>query len=116
MSDIKKSKIPFINLHGHTTFSTYDAIGFPKDAMEFAYNNGMNALAITDHGNCNALPYQIEAQQMFDKAGKDFKSIFGIEAYFVPSVKDWSDLRLTVESDKKKKKSKKRRNLNGNRR
>ena len=54
-----KSSIPFVNLHGHTTFSIFDAIGFPKDHMDFAYENGADALAITDHGNMNALSYQV---------------------------------------------------------
>lgn len=27
--------------------------------MDFAYENGMNALALTDHGNANGLAYQV---------------------------------------------------------
>ena len=54
-----ESNIPFVNLHGHTTFSIFDAIGYPQEHMDFAYENGMDALALTDHGNMNGLPYQI---------------------------------------------------------
>jgi hypothetical protein len=51
-----KSSIPFVGLHAHSTAgSPFDAIGFPQQHMDFAYQNGSDALALTDHGNCNGL-------------------------------------------------------------
>ena len=55
--------------------------------MEFAYQNGMDALALTDHGNMNGLAWQVLHAKKMKKSGKEFKPIFGCEAYFIPSVK-----------------------------
>tara|TARA_B100000085_G_scaffold60353_1_gene53105 strand:- start:6019 stop:9351 length:3333 start_codon:yes stop_codon:yes gene_type:complete len=57
--------------------------------MDFAYDNGMNALALTDHGNANGLAYQVLHAKKMHKEGKNFKPIFGCEAYFIPSVEKW---------------------------
>ena len=55
-----KSEIPFVGLHAHSVAgSIFDALGAPTAAyMDFAYENGMDALALTDHGNANGLAYQ----------------------------------------------------------
>ena len=39
--------------------SIFDGLGFPQEHMEFAYSNGSDALALTDHGNMNGLSYQV---------------------------------------------------------
>ena len=59
MKSRKVSKIPFVGLHAHSVAgSPFDALGYPPDHMEFAYENGMDALALTDHGNMNGLAWQ----------------------------------------------------------
>ena len=46
--------ILFAGLHAHSVAgSIFDAIGHPPEHMDFAYDNGMDALALTDHGNMN---------------------------------------------------------------
>ena len=117
----KLSKIPFVNLHNHTTFSIFDAIGYPADHMNFAYENGSDALAITDHGNMSALSYQVEHYKKMKAEGKEFKPIYGIEAYFLPSLSEWKaeyeeqqaqkknkkkDMSLSIEDEEESKKSK----------
>ena len=97
----KTPKIKFVNLHGHSCASTFDGLGYPQDHMDFAYENGLDALAITDHGNMNNLPYQVFHAQKMDKEGKEFKAVFGVEAYFIPSLKEWEE-----EYSKSKKKKK----------
>jgi len=57
--------------------------------MDFAYQNGMDALALTDHGNMNGLAYQVMHAKKMSEEGKDFKPIFGLEAYFIPSIDEW---------------------------
>jgi len=57
--------------------------------MNFVWENGGDAMAITDHGNMNGLAYQVEAHKTMLKDGKSLKPIFGIEAYFIPSVSNW---------------------------
>ena len=98
----KKNEIPFVNFHSHTTFSAFDGMGYPEAHMENVWGNGGDAMAITDHGNMNSLGYQVEAFHKMAQEGKEFKPIFGIEAYFIPSVANWKDDYLNAREEKKK--------------
>jgi DNA polymerase-3 subunit alpha len=100
--DRTKSSIPFVGLHAHSVVgSPFDGFGYPNEHMDFAYQNGCNALALTDHGNMNGMSYQVlHAKKMKDE-GKDFKPIFGVEAYFVPSIAKWKKAYEQVKEDKK---------------
>ena len=52
-------KIPFVGLHAHSVAgSIFDAIGYPDEHMDFCYENGGEALALTDHGNMNGFSHQ----------------------------------------------------------
>ena len=63
-----KSKIPFVGLHAHSVAgSVFDGFGYPQDHMNFAYQNGMNALALTDHGNMNGMSYGVGNMSISDK-------------------------------------------------
>ena len=65
----------FVHLHNHTDFSMLDGAARIDDLMAAASQQGMKALAITDHGNmCGAFD--------FFKAGQkhDVKPIIGLEA------------------------------------
>jgi DNA polymerase III alpha subunit len=96
--------IPFVGLHAHSVAgSIFDGMGYPPDHMDFAYSNGMDALALTDHGNMNGLSWQVLHAKKMKKEGKDFKPIFGVEAYFIPSIDDW---RTEYEKQKEDKKNK----------
>ena len=100
-----KSSIPFVGLHAHSTAgSPFDAIGFPQQHMDFAYENGSNALALTDHGNCNGLAYQVLHAKSMEKEGKNFKPIYGVEAYFIPSLQEWEQTYEEYKASKKRKK------------
>ena len=83
------SKIKFVGLHAHSVAgSIFDAIGYPQAHMDFCYENGGDALALTDHGNMNGLAYQVLHAKKMKEEGKDFKPIFGCEAYFIPSIEN----------------------------
>lgn len=100
---MKKSNIPFVGLHAHSVAgSFFDGLGFPGEHMDSAFENGMDALALTDHGNMNGLSYQVSHAKKMMEEGKSFKPIFGTEAYFIPSVKNWKK-ELEKEKDSKKK-------------
>ena len=72
--------------------------------MDFAFDNGMDALALTDHGNANGLAYQVLHAKKMKSEGKEFKPIFGCEAYFVPSIANWKiDYEKAREEAKNKK-------------
>ena len=99
------SKIPFVGLHAHSGMSPFDGLGAPPAHMEFAYENGMNALALTDHGHMNGLSHQVEHLKKMHASGKDFKAIYGCEAYFIPSHRKWRQMyeehKATVKRQKK---------------
>ena len=98
----KVSKIKFVGLHAHSVAgSLFDAIGYPQDHMDFAYQNGCDALALTDHGNMNGLAYQVLHAKKMKEAGKTFKPIFGCEAYFTPSISEWREAYEQAMEDKK---------------
>jgi len=100
--DRKQPKIKFVGLHAHSVAgSIFDALGYPNAHMDYAYENGCDALALTDHGNMNGLAYQVLHAKKMMADGKDFKPIFGCEAYFLPSLSDWRDEYQKAMEDKK---------------
>jgi DNA polymerase III alpha subunit len=97
------NNIPFVGLHAHTGIgSIFDGLGKPEEHFDFAYSNGADAMAITEHGNCNSLPYAVAHVKKMRKEGKNFKYIMGVEAYFIPSIADW---RVEYEKNKLEKKA-----------
>jgi DNA polymerase-3 subunit alpha len=102
----KTSDIKFVGLHAHSVAgSIFDAIGYPQDHMDFCYENGGEALALTDHGNMNGLAYQVLHAKKMKSEGRDFKPIFGCEAYFLPSLDEWRQEYATAMEDKKRARS-----------
>jgi DNA polymerase III subunit alpha len=95
-------KEQFVNLHGHSCFSLFDGFGFPQEHMNFAFENGSRALALTDHGSMNGLSYQLLRAKEMKAEGKDFKPIFGVEAYYIESLDEWQNLRDEIAADKKR--------------
>jgi len=94
--------IPFVGLHAHSVAgSIFDGFGYPQEHMDFAFENGMDALALTDHGNMNGLSWQVLHAKKMQAAGKNFKPIFGCEAYFVPSITEWREDYERIMQDKK---------------
>jgi len=94
--------IPFVGLHAHSGLSLNDGLGYPQEHMDFAYENGSDALALTDHGHMNGLPYQVlHAKKMLEE-GRSFKPIFGVEAYFLPSLDLWREEYERAKKEKKK--------------
>ncbi|MCS6795355.1 MAG: DNA polymerase III subunit alpha [Raineya sp.] len=70
--------IPFVHLHCHTQFSLLDGAASIKEMMKKAKNDGMKALALTDHGNMfGAFKFVAEAN------ANGLKPIVGCEFYLV---------------------------------
>ncbi len=89
----------FVGLHNHTTIGSIgDAIGTPYEHLKFAKENGLDAHAITDHGNMNSYSYAYHALK---KLGGGIKYIPGIEAYFHPSLKDWAAYKASQDEIKR---------------
>lgn len=70
---------PFVHLHTHTEFSSFDGLSNVDELVKAALADGQSALAVTDHGNVAAHP-------ALHKATLDtgIKPIYGMEAYFHP--------------------------------
>ena len=114
MNERKTPEIKFVNLHGHSVAgSVFDALGYPDEHMDFAYDNGCDALALTDHGNMNGLAYQVLHAKKMQDEGKEFKPIFGCEAYFLPSLSEWREEYAKAMEDKKQAAALKKSNQSG---
>ena len=106
MNDQIQSSIPFVGLHAHSVAgSLFDALGYPNEHMDFCWQNGGDALALTDHGNANGLSHQVLHAKKMKEEGKTFKPIFGTEAYFIPSISEWREEYEKALADKKRAKT-----------
>jgi len=83
----------FVGLHAHSTFSTFDGLGYPADHINFVLSEsqGMDAIALTDHGNGNGLAHAHSHAVKMQKAGRKYRQIYGVEFYFVPSLQQWTE-------------------------
>lgn len=92
-----------VELHCHTKASDMDGVSDVKALVRNAYNWGMPAIAITDHGVVHAFPDANHEREDIWKAykkkceaeGKDpgkyqdfFKVIYGMEGYLVNDIED----------------------------
>ncbi|MBO8161795.1 MAG: PolC-type DNA polymerase III [Thermosipho sp. (in: Bacteria)] len=72
-----------VELHAHSKMSDLDAIIDIKEYVKKAKEWGWKAVAITDHGNVQAIPYLYEAA-----VSNGIKPIFGSEMYFLSEEGD----------------------------
>lgn len=79
----------FVGLHAHSNFSTFDGLGYPDEHQAFAVENGLDAHALTDHGNMNGFPHAEQNARALAKKGIKFKFLPGVEAYYHPDLADW---------------------------
>src|ERR1700722_8121176 len=71
---------PFVHLHCHTHYSLLDGANRIPELVQHVKKQGMNALAITDHGNLyGAIEFYSECKD----AG--LNPIIGYEAYVAPA-------------------------------
>ena len=91
-----------VELHLHTKMSDMDGVSECKDLVKRAYDWGMPAIAITDHGNVQAFPDANHVREALLSAEnkkrsaeglppvdpqKFFKVIYGVECYLVDDLK-----------------------------
>ena len=70
-----------VELHCHTKMSRLDAVTPIKELMNTVKKWGHSALALTDHGVVQAFPFAYDEVE-----NTDFKLIFGVEGYLLPTV------------------------------
>ena len=68
-----------VELHLHSNMSTMDGMNGSADLAKLAHRWGHRAMAITDHGVVQGFPDAMYASEGW----KDFRMIYGLEAYFV---------------------------------
>ncbi len=88
----------FVHLHAHSQYSLLDGANRIDALVERVKKLGMDAIALTDHGNLHgAIEFYRKAQ------AADVKPILGIEAYVAPDVggrtSDRTDRTYTGDSD-----------------
>ena len=74
MTELKPSD--FVHLHNHTHYSLLDGLTKIPELVEFVKSEGMEAVAVTDHGTMSGL---VELYKECNAAG--IKPLLGLEAY-----------------------------------
>ena len=86
----------FVHLHCHSQFSLLDGASSITDMMKKAAEDGMKAVALTDHGNMfGAFKFVAEAEK------KGLKPIVGCEFYLVEDRHKKTFAKGRNESDKR---------------
>ncbi|MFO0927963.1 MAG: DNA polymerase III subunit alpha [Gemmataceae bacterium] len=82
------SSRPFVHLHCHTHYSLLDGASRVPELVETVKKQGMNAVAITDHGNLyGAIEFYTACR------GGGLNPIIGYEAYVAPGKRTERDAR-----------------------
>jgi DNA polymerase III subunit alpha len=96
-----KPPTKFVGLHAHSNASVFDGLGNATEHIDYAIENGMDALAMTDHGNSNNYPHAHQKELELKKKGQKFKFLPGVEAYYHPDLNEWRATKARIEEEKK---------------
>lgn len=72
-----------LDLHRHSQYSTFDGFGRADEIAQTAVDLGYTSLGLSDHGNTNGL-----VQHYYACHEVGIKPILGVEAYFLPVLKE----------------------------
>ncbi len=87
------SERPFVHLHCHSHYSLLDGASPIGKLVKRAKSHGMNALALTDHGNLHgALEFYKKAKEV------GINPILGYEAYVAPGSRFEKDAASSKEA------------------
>lgn len=82
----------FVHIHVHTQYSLLDGQTNIQKMVDKAIDNGMQGVAVTDHGNMMGIKefinYCEKKNHALEAEGKHFKPIIGCEVYVAPRRKE----------------------------
>ena len=104
------SSRPFVHLHCHSHYSLLDGASRVPELVARAKELGMNAIALTDHGN---LFGAIEFYRECKAAG--LNPVIGYEAYVAPGKRSERDARRRGEGREQKRRAASVQNRSGRR-
>src|SRR2546425_1168339 len=85
-------EMAFVHLHTHSEYSLLDGANRIPDLLDHVQALGMDALAITDHGNLHgAWQFYVEAK------ARKIRPILGFEAYLAFGSRQRREVRLEPE-------------------
>tara|TARA_Y100000034_G_scaffold60809_2_gene73887 strand:+ start:6422 stop:10030 length:3609 start_codon:yes stop_codon:yes gene_type:complete len=99
----------FVGLHAHDGSSVYDGLGYPNEHIDFILENGMNSLALTNHGHMNSAAHAHNYAKKLKSKGQKYRHIYGCECYFVDDLTEWRNdynehrERVRIEKESKRK-------------
>lgn len=99
-------KKDFVHLHGHTKYSVGDSTSDPEELVKKAFESGMKAIAVTDHGIASSWVQMAkackkitkEAQKEARAQGKSEEEIKQIGIKFIPGVEMYETTDRTLQT------------------
>ncbi len=86
MKNVELKPSDFVHLHNHTHYSLLDGLTKVPELVDFVKEQGMEAVAVTDHGTMSGL---VELYKCCNDAG--IKPVLGLEAYVAARKKTDKD-------------------------
>ena len=83
----------FSSFHNHSHASVMDGLSLPVEMILTAKEKGLKSIAITDHGIAHG-----HADFYLEGKKHGVRTVFGVEAYVIDSLKAWNDAKMAKET------------------
>ena len=86
----------FAGTHAHSMFSFMDGIASPEEVVLAAKAKGLRSIALTEHGHMHSM-----ADLYLAGKKHGVRTLYGVEAYVVHDLDEWSALRERMRAEKR---------------